>query len=279
MHFEPSTFSRLAAQAGTHVPRLQWPTELTSTNDVLSDALTDAPDQWPDYSVLGTDFQSAGHGRLGRTWTVPTTGAVTFSVPVRIPREFPRDMLGWLPLVTGWAVADTVRTQGVDAGVKWPNDVLVGNRKLCGILVRAVPTRGADGSDDLVAVIGIGINAGFTEADLPVDTATSVLLEGGDPAPEALVLGVLTRLQDVVTDLFAAGCSDPGSAIARSTAAARVRDLMLTLGSAVDVELPGGARLHGTATDLGPDASLEVHDGTHSHSVSAGDVVHARPAR
>ena len=104
---------------------------------------------------------------------------------------------GWLPLLTGLAVLDAVHVTGVDARLKWPNDILVGDRKLAGILAERVggPTGddpGGEGVDRGAVVVGIGINVSLTPAELPVPTATSLLIEGAvrldrDPLLRALL--------------------------------------------------------------------------------------------
>jgi BirA family biotin operon repressor/biotin-[acetyl-CoA-carboxylase] ligase len=93
----------------------------------------------------------------------------------------------WLPLVTGVAVADGLRAAaGIEAAVKWPNDVLIDDRKVCGILAERV---------DDAAVIGMGINTTLTEDELPVTTATSLALAGSQASTTEVVLGVLTELE------------------------------------------------------------------------------------
>lgn len=273
MHTEPSRrpfdlprFQELCERSRTPVAHLEWPAELGSTNDALADRLTADPQAWPDFSVLGTDFQSAGRGRLGRVWTVPPGACLTFSVPARVPAAFPVEMIGWLPVVTGWCVARALAAAGVGAGVKWPNDVLVDGRKICGILTRAHPSAGGT-----TVIIGIGINVSLTAAELPVPTATSLLLAGGSTDREALLAGVLAELRPAVAEVLAAG--DRAGA---SATAAGVRSAMVTLGADVRVELPGDEHFTGRAVELDDTAALVVEvDGTRRR-VSAGDVVHAR---
>lgn len=109
--------------------------------------------------VLVAEEQTAGRGRLGRTWSAPAGAALTFSVLLR-PAGVPPTRLGWLPLLTGVAVAAAVRAEtGVPASLKWPNDVLVGERKLAGIL--------AEAHSDAV-VVGVGLNVTLSRAELPV---------------------------------------------------------------------------------------------------------------
>src|ERR1700678_477221 len=124
--------------------------------------------------VLVAEEQTAGRGRMGRTWVAPPHAALTFSMLLR-PSWVPARKLGWLSLLAGVSVATALRgVAGVDADVKWPNDVLAGGRKLAGIL--------AEVSGDTV-VIGIGLNVSTTPEELPPPgpgslLATSVYAEG-----------------------------------------------------------------------------------------------------
>lgn len=276
MHTEPSRpafdldrFQDLARRAELTPGRCEWPAELGSTNAELADRLTAEPDGWPDLSVLGTDHQTAGRGRLDRVWTVPPAACLTFSVPFRVPAAFPAEMLGWLPVVTGWCVAEALAERGAPAGVKWPNDVLVDGRKICGILTRAHldPERGT------TVIIGIGINVSLTAGELPVPTATSLTLAGGSADREALLVGVLSRLGPAVAEVLRAGPRAGATAPAGG-----VRDAMITLGSDVRVELPGDERFTGRAVELDATAAIVVEVDGERRRVSAGDVVHARPA-
>lgn len=125
----------------------------------------------PGGTVVTAGEQTEGRGRQGRTWTAPPGKALLYSAIVR-PLE-PRHML--LPLATPLAVAEAAEAlaPGVECGVKWPNDVLVGRRKLAGILIEARPQDGW-------AVVGVGLNLTITPAEFPEelrDTATSLAIE------------------------------------------------------------------------------------------------------
>ncbi len=136
-----------------------------------------------------TEFQSAGRGRLDRVWTAPARSGLAVSVLLTPPVSGRR--WSWLPLVTGLAVLDAVRSIDLPAtvtlGVKWPNDVLVDGAKVAGILAERV--------DDRRVVIGLGLNVSLTEAELPVPTATSLQLAGAqDVDRTALLLAYLDAL-------------------------------------------------------------------------------------
>ena len=119
----------------------------------------------PEGLVLAAEEQTAGRGRLGRTWLSPPRAALTFSVLLR-PAGVPPARRGWLPLLAGVATATAVRhVSGLDARLKWPNDLVLGPRKLAGIL--------AEQSGDAV-IVGIGVNVSATRAELPVTGAAAL---------------------------------------------------------------------------------------------------------
>ena len=246
-----------------------------STNaDLLARAVA-APDS-PEGQVLVAEEQTAGRGRLGRTWTSVPGASLTFSVLLR-PASVPPDRRGWLSLLAGVAVASAVRSVtggvagdvGVDAMLKWPNDVLVGDRKLAGILIEQSP----DGS---AVVIGTGLNVATPAAALPVSPvglpATSLLLEGAAVSRETLLLAILGQL----ADWYVAFRADPDPV--RTGLLAEYRRLCGTLGQTVRVELPVGRVVTGVATDIDLDGRLLIvgNPGDPPTAVSAGDVVHVR---
>jgi BirA family biotin operon repressor/biotin-[acetyl-CoA-carboxylase] ligase len=153
----------------------------------------------------------------------------------------------------------------VDARLKWPNDVLVGDRKLAGILAE----QAAD-----VIVVGTGINVSTTRAELPVETATSLALEGvaGASRPELLV-AVLAEIQRRY--LAWAGGDSPGDPDAGGLRG-EYRRRSATLGRRVRVEFPGGHTVSGTALDVDTDGRLVISGANRPLAVSAGDVVHLR---
>lgn len=227
-----------------------------------------------DLTVMLTRYQSAGRGRLGRAWTAPPGAAVAVSVLLRprlpdgtVPAP---DRLGWLPVIAGVSMAAAIglALPGRTVGFKWPNDVLVGGRKICGILSELLP--GGTG-----VVIGSGFNTRMTAEELPVPTATSLAVEGApvDDALEDAVLAVyLEGLRDRTRRYFAAGADADASGIR-----AEAREVCLTLSRAVRIELPGGEELAATAVDLDVDGRLVVADGDgRARSVAAGDVTHVR---
>jgi BirA family transcriptional regulator, biotin operon repressor / biotin---[acetyl-CoA-carboxylase] ligase len=213
----------------------------------------------PHGSVVVAEHQTAGRGRLDRSWETPARAALTFSVLLR-PRV-PAAEWPWLPLLAGHALATALREAEVPAGLKWPNDVLVGERKIAGILMERI-----DAPDGPAAVLGIGLNVSTTAAELPVDTATSVALATGtSPDRTELLVRILGRLIDEY---------DAWQADEDRTPALRAayRETCVTLGRQVRVELPGGEVRTGTARDVDAGGRLVVDD----LAVGAGDVVHVR---
>jgi BirA family biotin operon repressor/biotin-[acetyl-CoA-carboxylase] ligase len=236
--------------------------ETGSTNaDLLEEARAGAAEG----VVLVAEEQTAGRGRLGRSWSSPPRAALACSVLLR-PAAVPPAGRAWLPLLTGMAVAAALRSEaGVAATLKWPNDVLVADRKIAGILAEAH-------GDAIVA--GIGLNVTLTEAELPVPTATSLLLESAACLDrERLLAAVLTELASRYR-AWAAG-PDPAAPDARALREEYLR-WCVTVGRKVRVELPGGALLTGTAADVDETGRLAVRAGSGTTLVGAGDVVHVR---
>jgi BirA family transcriptional regulator, biotin operon repressor / biotin---[acetyl-CoA-carboxylase] ligase len=221
--------------------------ETGSTNEVVAERARAGE---PAGLVVVAERQTAGRGRLDRTWVSPPRAGLTFSVLVR--PDWPQADWPWLPLLTGLAVARAVREQAeLDAVLKWPNDVLVHDRKLCGVLAE-VPVVGA-------AVLGVGLNVSTRRDELPHEQATSLALEGAATLDRDTVLRALLRsLRDVL--------ADPGPA--RDD----YRSRCSTVGQQVTVQLPGRAPVTGTAEAVGAGGELVV-DGV---AFGAGDVVHAR---
>jgi len=222
-----------------------------------------AQDPEPD-TIVVADHQTAGRGRLDRTWDTPPGSALTFSAvvdPELADHDWPL-----LPLAVALAVADGIRTAAdVPVAVKWPNDLLLatadgGQGKVAGILLERVT--GADGRP--LAVIGIGINVALAEEDLPVPTATSLSIAGSSVDRAELFTEVVPALATILDALRA----DPSAVLER------YRSECDTLGREVTVHLPDGETFTGAATSLDRSGRLVVAD----RAIGAGDVVHVRPA-
>jgi len=222
-------------------------------------------------TVLVAETQTAGRGRLDRSWQSQPGAALTYSVLLR-PASVPPASRGWLPLLTGVAVASAVRTSaGVGASLKWPNDVLAASGaperagKLAGIL--------AEQAGDAI-VVGIGLNVSAGHDELPSGQATSLWLEGADVRREDILVAMLRELEQWY--LRWADGPAPGDPEACGLRAAYLRACS-TVGQEVRVELPGGGALAGRACDVDTVGRLLVKAADGMHAVSAGDVVHVRP--
>jgi BirA family transcriptional regulator, biotin operon repressor / biotin---[acetyl-CoA-carboxylase] ligase len=235
-----------------------------STNDLVAGLARAGA---PEGTVVVTEHQTAGRGRLDRTWTTPARAALTLSALLR-PRNVPASHWPWLPLLTGVALADSLRrTAEVDAQLKWPNDVLIGQRKVAGILLERVET-----SQGPAAVVGMGVNVSSRPDELPVSSATSLALEHAATTDRSVLLRSLLRTLAALYADWAGVGGDPARGLADSYARR-----CSTLGRVVHVELPTGQPVVGLAREVDVAGRLVVAaaDGTLT-ALSAGDVTHLR---
>jgi len=201
--------------------------------------------------VIVAEFQSAGRGRLNRSFEAAKGSALLFSFYIEPKRN--RDDWGWIPLIAGFSVAKTLHA--FNAKIKWPNDILINGKKVSGLIAEVT----GDG-----VVVGIGINVGMQESELPVDTATSLLLEGGvDLTRDQLLCEILEEFEGHFLQ-WDQGIDDIQSLYAHMSA---------TLGKEVRVEYPGGATHLATAESISDTGALVLDDGTH---VQSADVIHLR---
>ncbi|GGS25223.1 biotin--[acetyl-CoA-carboxylase] ligase [Streptomyces griseoviridis] len=222
-------------------------------------------------AVLVAEEQDAARGRLDRRWTAPARSGLFFSV-LLTPAEVPVARWGWLPLLTGVAVATGLsRAAGVDTALKWPNDLLVTvggeERKAGGILAERAGAAGV--------VIGVGVNVTLRADELPVPHAGSLALAGAVTTDrDPLLRAMLRSLEDWYGRWREAG-GDPGPCRLQETYTAGCA----TLGRHVRAELPGGRDLTGEAVAVDGDGRLVLatEDGVRE-PVGAGDIVHLRPA-
>jgi BirA family biotin operon repressor/biotin-[acetyl-CoA-carboxylase] ligase len=226
--------------------------------------------------VLTTDDQVAGRGRLAREWTTPPRSSI--AVSVLLAPTAPVERWGWLPLLTGLAVARALtRVAGLRAVLKWPNDVLVpvvgGERdlyKVCGVLAEAVETPSGRS-----VVVGLGINVSQDAAELPVPQATSLRIAGAATTDRDTVLrAVLRQLAADVRAWDAAGGDPRASGLGPA-----YREACSTIGRRVEVHLPGREALSGTCDGVDDDGRLLLRDDAGGdHALAAGDVVHVVPS-
>ena len=229
--------------------------ETGSTNaDLMAEGLSGAPDR----SVLRADFQSAGRGRLDRTWEAPRGVNLLVSI---LFREVPERVHVLTQVVALAARRVAAETCGVDVVLKWPNDLLIGTEKVAGILAQAAPVDGA-GRIPFV-VVGIGCNlawapegaaslasAGWTNAVTPAQYLDAML-----PEIDRLLVMDDERMH--------------AEYLAR----------LATVGSRVRVQMPAGEDIVGRAMSVEPDGRLVVLDECAvTHRIDTADVVHLRPA-
>ena len=250
---------------------LEWPAEiehaalLPSTNDRLKQRARAGAAPW---TVVLADAQTAGRGRQGRRWVSPP-GNIYMSVLLR-PAP-PGARWSVLPLAAGLAVAEALAGEGLEARLKWPNDVMVSDRKIGGILAEA--TSSADGLE--YVVIGIGVNVAVRPPDLPPDVAATVTCAAEELTravdPIALAAAVLARL----TVWYHALAREGPRAV---QAAWRARALPWW-GQTVEA-MSGERRLRGIARDLdeGGALILELEDGTRA-VLHSGEVREVRQTR
>lgn len=266
------------------IPRLEVVDEIPSTQDALVAAVREDPDAWPDMSVIAANHQSKGRGRSGREWETPR-GAITASIVLR-PEHIDVMRWSWIPLLAGLAAVRAVRKVAKlpQTGLKWPNDVVIevpdaaevegwGKwRKLGGVLVDIVPDP-SGGRVPLGAVVGVGLNVGQTQEELPVEWAASLATVGArEVDPSVLLTSVLRSM----TRRHLLWGEHEGS-MHGSGLAALVRDACVTIGQEITVDMPGGEKLRGVADGLDMAGHLVVRTETGEiRTIFAGDVRNVR---
>jgi BirA family biotin operon repressor/biotin-[acetyl-CoA-carboxylase] ligase len=210
--------------------------------------------------VVVAETQTAGRGRRGRVWSSPPRRNVYLSVVLR--PELPPGRAPELTLVASVAVCDALRQAGVNAGIKWPNDLLASGRKIAGILTELA----AEPDRVQWVVVGVGVNVNARREDFPEelrDEATSVLIERGQPAPRALFAAACLTLLEDWFDRHA----EDGFAPVRDA----WRERNVTLGREVLVRTDG-REISGVAEDLDDAGALLVRTASGVERVLAGDV-------
>jgi BirA family transcriptional regulator, biotin operon repressor / biotin---[acetyl-CoA-carboxylase] ligase len=243
--------------------RVTWCEETGSTN---ADLVELAREGGVHGAVLVADHQTAGRGRLGRTWSAPPGSALLCSVLLRPPPSAPIHGGVWAMALAAQAAAASVA--GVTAELKWPNDLMIGERKLAGILAEAVAEPGEGGATGAV-IVGIGLNVSWSHPP-PDVAARAVTLEAlaGRRVDRGLLLRALLVDLGPLLKLWA---TDPDAL------AARYRAALATIGRAVRVTL-ADREIEGEALDLTAEGALVVATDSGPVVVSAGDVVHLRPS-
>jgi BirA family biotin operon repressor/biotin-[acetyl-CoA-carboxylase] ligase len=237
--------------------------ELASTNDEAKALAEDGAEHG---EVVVAERQTAGRGRRGRTWISPARRNVAFSVVLR-PHDLPPARAPELTLVAAVAVCDALHHSGVEAGIKWPNDLLVRGRKIAGILTEL----SAEADRVHWVVVGVGVNVNARPEDFPPELrgeVTSLLMERGQPAPRALFLAAcLTGLE---------GWYDRHEEEGMAPILRAWKERSVTLGREVSVRTDAG-EVVGVAEDLDLDGALLVRTARGLERVHSGDVALLRP--
>jgi BirA family biotin operon repressor/biotin-[acetyl-CoA-carboxylase] ligase len=269
-----------AALAGSRFADVRWVAGTGSTN---ADAMALARDGEPEGIVLVADHQTAGRGRLGRTWEAPPGASLLTSVLLRPPAA----VADAVTMATGIAMADAVAAvAGVEARLKWPNDLVVdvrgSDRKLAGILAevdwpaRSTVSGGWSApppTERVAVVVGIGVNVNWP-AEVPADLADLLVacnhVAGHDVDRVDLLVAFLRGLEGRYDRLRADPAAD------RSWLRDEWRARAATLGRRVRVDL-GADDLHGVAVDIDDAGRLVVEtDEGERRALAVGDVVHLR---
>ncbi|WP_336249484.1 biotin--[acetyl-CoA-carboxylase] ligase [Stomatohabitans albus] len=260
----------------------QWVTDVIALEETDSTNLVGlraAQDGAPHFTVIIAAHQTQGRGRHDRVWESPAGSSLTVSVVLR-PNLVPEDW-GHIPLLTGLGVSDGLREyaatmDGVDPdmiGLKWPNDVLIAEKKVCGVLLEAdIRSAHLDAKNAVVAGFGINVDwRGVTRPDAFAERATSLAEWAGcdieTPKVLTMVLNALSRQWSEVGN-------DPAASIAR------VRERLRTIGRSVSAL--GDRPVQGTAIGITPQGHLVIMPDTVNSNdntpviVRAADVEHLR---
>jgi BirA family biotin operon repressor/biotin-[acetyl-CoA-carboxylase] ligase len=205
--------------------------------------------------VFVTEFQSAGRGRLDRTFEATESSALLFSLYLE-PKP---DKLEWsaIPLLTGLSLVNALKSLDgkVATSLKWPNDLLIGDKKVAGIWVEA---------RDSGVVVGIGLNVDMNKSELPVPAATSLAIENFAELNRNVILPEILKNFALTIELW-----ESGSSIAME----QYRQVSSTLGKEVEVHLPSGEILNSRAMGINERGELQLASGAR---VNVGDVIHLR---
>jgi BirA family biotin operon repressor/biotin-[acetyl-CoA-carboxylase] ligase len=205
-------------------------------------------------TILASEFQSQGRGRLDRTFIAAAHSALTFSI--YIEPKVDKSEWSFLTLLAGLSVHEALHTLDPQTvvGIKWPNDLLIGDKKFAGMIAQAT-NKGV--------VLGIGINVGMSKEELPVENATSLSLEGFSELDRNTILAAIINHFEINLEMW----ENDKSFLAEYRAASS------TIGNEVEVTLPGGEVVKSTAQNISDTGALLLANG---REVTVGDVVHLR---
>ena len=205
-------------------------------------------------TILASEYQTSGRGRLDRTFTAPPMSALTFSLYIEPKVE--REEWSFITLLAGLSVHEALASLDpqVSVGIKWPNDLLIDDKKFVGMIAQATKKG---------IILGIGINVGMTAEELPVENATSLSLEGFSNLDRNEILASIINHFEINLEMWEHDKSF----------LAEYRSASVTIGKDVEVTLPGGELIHSKAIDISNAGALLLEDGS---EVTVGDVVHLR---
>lgn len=260
--------------------RFEWFDQIGSTNVELSQRVSGEEGAlWPDFSVIASSHQTAGKGRRDRQWVSRPGSSLAVSVLLRphtpAGRPLPVESFSWFSLLSGLAMTRTCNTvlpSKNQATLKWPNDVLIVSHKVSGILGELVTT-----PQGHAIIVGSGVNLSHTPDELPITTATSLVLAGANPE-EVTAEKILTEYLEEFRRLVGVFVSSAGN-VRSSGVHEMVSNECVTIGQRVRVELTNSEVAHGLATGIDDTGALIVQLGECAEPlvVSAGDVTHLRP--
>ncbi|MDP1719696.1 MAG: biotin--[acetyl-CoA-carboxylase] ligase [Candidatus Nanopelagicaceae bacterium] len=212
--------------------------------------------------VLVTEFQSAGRGRLDRSFVAQPGTALLFSFFIK--PDAVKNEWGWLPLLAGQAICKSMEevlkiTSEMRPLLKWPNDILINDRKVGGILAERIDSENGPG-----VVVGIGLNFFATREELPVSNATSLALEGFTGTSRADLLVSFLKNMSAYLERWE---SDDFSLIQEYI------DRSATIGKAISIELPSGEKVESVAVSIARSGALILENGS---QITVGDVIHLR---
>lgn len=226
---------------------VSWFDQIDSTNLELRRQIALEPKE---FSAVIAGMQTKGQGRLGRAWSSPEGASLSLSIATSKLSAHP----GWLSLIAALAVNRVLRANNLESGIKWPNDVLVDSKKICGILSSIEPSS--------MAIIGIGLNLGPQDPELGATSLSELGVSMSADQAAALIGAELKGLLAQFSD---------DSAKVR----AEYSKASITLGQLVRAELPGGSELVGTASEIAESGELVILT-PEPTLLSAGDVWHLR---
>lgn len=271
---DPAPFEELAAQLRFGFMKLVASSGSTNTElaQLASDGLAGH------LSVYFSEHQRQGKGRLGREWVTPAGAAITVSVLASPGSSMQASALSWYTMLAALAWSQAVEALvPVNARIKWPNDLLAGDRKICGILAQLVQT-----PQGFAVVVGTGMNVDQEADELPVSTATSLRLAGGASVDRGALLAQYLRRFAALDSAFQAVGGNSDAALEQfdnQSLRQLVSSRLATLDQEVRVEFPDGSTLTGRAVSLAADGALVVEDSSgQSQRILAGDVHHVRRA-